>query len=125
MHLVDYKDNVSRFLGFTQKCLHSLLKLPSKLCSRNYSSHIDKVKLLAAQLIRDITRGNSLRKCLCDRRFSDSGFTDETRVIFLTAAEYLYDTSKLILTPDYAVKLSAACKLGQIFAVFIEKIMFF
>ena len=58
--------------------------------------------------------GSPVCKTFDDGSFSDSGFTDQDRIVFCTSAEYLDKTFSFRSAADKWIKLSARSELGQV-----------
>ena len=121
MHLVDNENDVSRRLDLVYKSEHPLLKLASELRSRNDGGEIDEIKLHTLEAIGNVARRYFLRKCLGNRGLTDTRLTYKAGVVFLSAAKYLDNSCKLVLSSDYTVKSAATGDLGKVLAIFIKK----
>ena len=58
------------------------LKFTAVLCSGNKSAHVKTPQRHVLQRTRHVPRANACCKTLNDRRFADSGTSDEDRIIF-------------------------------------------
>ena len=69
------------------------------------------------ELRRDFASCKPFRSALYDRRFSDTGFTDEDRIVLGAADENLHNPLNLIIPPDDRIELSFFGEFRQIPAV--------
>ena len=118
---VDDEDDVARRLDVLDQTLHARFKLTAELGSGNKRRQIEQVDFFVLQLIRNVGGGNLLRQRFRNRGFADTGFTDQTGVILLAAAEDLNQTRDFTVTSDHGIQLSLSCTCGQIDAVRIEE----
>ena len=99
MYLVNKQDNIAFCANFIDQSLHAAFKLSSELGTRDKSGHIQQIDFLIQQPEWYISRNNLLSNALCDRRFTDTGFTDQAGVILLAAGENLFDPVDFLSRP--------------------------
>ena len=80
-------------------------------------------QLLVAQGFWHITVHNAQSKPLGDRRFPDTGLTDQNRIVFRTAAQNLHCAPDFIIASNDRVDLTLTGALGQILRVFLERVI--
>ena len=125
MHLVDNENNVPCLLDLVDKTYHSRFKLSSELSARDECRHIHEIYLLSAKLEGYASVCYSLRESLCNSRFSDAGLAYKAGVVFLTAAEYLYNSLKLAISAYDPVKLSVSRSSCKIATIGVKELIFF
>ena len=91
-HFIDYR-------------LKALLKLALILGSSHQRTHIKRIYLLAAQILRNVTTHNTLCKALGYSGLTGTRLTDQHRIVLGTAAQNLKHPSDLLVTSYYRVKL--------------------
>ena len=117
MNLVDHQDRVAHLANLVEKAENARLKLSAELRSRNESGHIQKIDLLAAELVGNVSLNDAHGKRLGNGGLTHTGLTDQTGVVFLAAAKDLDHAHQLALASDDAVQASVSCVLRQISAV--------
>lgn len=80
----------SRF-DLIDQILHSALELAAKLCASHQGGQIQQINLFIHQLIGYIPICNPLRQPLGNGCFTDAGFPDQARIVFLAAVQDLDD----------------------------------
>ena len=81
------------------------------------SSAITRTSL---SIVRDLTSGDPQREALGDRRLTDTGLTDQDRVVLTPAAEDLDDLLDLRVAADHGVDAPVARVSGEVVAEVIE-----
>ncbi len=118
MNLVDEENNLSfRFHHFVDDRLKPLLKLPLVLGTRNERSHIERVELLAAEVLRHVTPHNTMCQPLGDGRLAGSRLPDKDWIVFCAPAQDLQYTTYLLVAADHRVELPAAGPLNQVYRI--------
>ena len=125
VHLVDHKNCIANSGNLTQKAEDTRLELSAELRSRNERGHIQKIYLFALQLVRNIAGCYTNSKRLGNGCFTNTGLTNETRVVLLSAAKNLNDTRELAITTDNLVEFPLSCILREIAAVCGQKLELF
>ena len=118
--LVNEEDNIPLLLDLVHKPLDTALELPAELRARNEGCQIKQMQFFVGQTCRDISGRHLQCKALGNRRLTNAGFTDQTRIVFRAAAEDLLNTIDLLITSNDPVNFSVACATGQISAVHIQ-----
>ena len=84
--LINEKNNVSiAIFYFLKNRFQTFLKFTTILRTGNKRSHIQSENLLILQSFRHITTNDSLCKAFHGRRFTDTGFTNQNRIILRLA----------------------------------------
>ena len=120
MDLVDEQDDVAGGLDLAEQALDALFKLAPELGPSHQGGQIQQIDLLVLQTGGHLAFGNALGQAFRDGGLAHTGFTDETGVIFLAAAEDLQRAVDFPVTADDAVGAAFPGFLGQVFAVGIQ-----
>jgi hypothetical protein len=69
---------------------------------------------LVLEHFRHVYRDDALGQTFDDRRFANSRFADQHRIVFSPAGENLYHSPDLLVPADHGIELSAPGLLGKI-----------
>ena len=75
------------------------------------------------QVFRYIAAFNTLRKSLRNSGFTNTGFTDQYRVIFTLTAQDADDITDFRITADDRVEFMCFCHLNQILAILLQRVI--
>ena len=120
MYLIDKQDNITLCTDFVNQSFNAALKLSSELGTRNQCGHIQQIDFLIQQTERYISRNNLLSNSFRNCRFTDTGFTNQTGIILLTAGQNLFHPVNFLITTDNPVHLATFCLFIQIDAEIIK-----
>ena len=121
VELVDEEDDLPRgALDLLQDRLETFLELAAVLRPREQRADVERPDALAFQALRYVTRDDSLREALDDRRLADAGVADEDRIVLRTAREDLDHATDLLVSPDHRVELALLGRLRQVAAELLE-----
>ena len=99
MKLIDKQDNISCGFYFFNNFLETFFKLAAVFSAGNNAAHIQRYQPLVLQCFRYIAFYNELGKSFHNGGFSDTRFTNEGRIIFITAAENLDNALHFLFPP--------------------------
>ena len=99
-----------------------LFKFATELGARQQRSHVQGQHPLALERIGHLARHNALRQAFHNRRLAHAGLADEHRVVFGAALQHLDGASNLVVAANHRVELARAGALGQVYAVFFERL---
>ena len=120
MQLVDEQDDVAPRADLLQHLLEALLEVAAVAGARNQRAEVEGVELLHVQRLGHVAVHDVLRQAFDDCGLSDTGLTDEHRVVLRAAAEHLHDALDLTLAPDDRVELLLASELREVAAELVE-----
>ena len=90
MNLIDEEDDFSFALGdFADNGLEAFFELALVLRPSDEGSHIERIDLLGAEVLRDIPTDDTEGKAFCNSRLTDTRLPDEDGVILRAAREDL------------------------------------
>ena len=121
MDLIDKEDDLRVLSHLTHHVLHSLLKLAAVLCARDHRGNVKRDDLLRAEVVRHVAFDYTLCKTFDHRRLTDTGFTDQTRIVLCAAGQDLNDPLRLFVASDDRVDLSGSRHLAEISAVCVKR----
>ena len=124
MYLVNHQDDVAAGLHLGDEALHPALKLAPELGPGHKGGQIQQINLFIHQLIGYIPICNPLRQPLGNGCFTDAGFPDQARIVFLAAVQDLDDALCLGLPSHHMVQAARARLFCQIEAVIFQKFLF-
>ena len=108
MNLIDHQNDVAAFLDLADETLHATFKLTAELGTGHQSRQVQQEDFLIPQLIGHITGGDPLGKALCNSSLTDTGFTDQARIILLPAVQDLDDTLRFHVAANDLIQLSVS-----------------
>ena len=124
VELVDEEDDLPRgALDLLQDRLETLLELAAVLRPREQRADVERPDALALQALRHVTRDDSLREALDDRRLADAGVADENGIVLRAAREDLDHAADLLVSPDHRVELALLRGLRQVAAELLERLV--
>ncbi len=121
MQLIDKQNDLSfTVLNFFENGLQSLLELTTVLRAGYQRAHIEGKDLLILQCLRNVTAYDTLRQAFDDRRFTNAGLTDQTRIVFRLTGQDTHDTTDLFITADDRIHLLRSGFFDQFGTVFLQ-----
>ena len=123
VNFIDEEDDLAFLLGnLLEHGLQALLELAAVLGTGQQCGHVERKHLLAFQRLRHFTVDDALRQALDDRSLAHARLADQHRVVLGTTLQDLNGTADLVVTADHWVKLARARTLGQVEAVFCQRL---
>src|SRR3990172_852920 len=121
VQLVDEKDDLSgRGQHLVLDGLEALLELASKLGAGHHFTHFQHQDALVEESLGDLGIHDALRQSFYDDGFSDTGLTDQHRVVLLATGENLDDSPDLFFPTHHRIELTLARQLGEVGSVFLQ-----
>jgi len=136
VHLIDKKDGIIFFFYGGNDVFEPFLEIASILGPGNQCSHIQQVDFNILEQLRDNMFVTSFPGLLiimdaqgqsfCYRRFTDTRFPYEQRVIFLSPTEYLHHPpADFIVSVNKRVNFTFSCQCRVIYRELGECFVFF
>ena len=122
MDLINDQNDISGFFDLVNESFHAAFKLAAELGSCHHGGHIQHINFLVQKLIGYLTVHDPLGKSFGNGGFTNTGLTDETGIILLTAVEDLNHTLSLRITAYNAVDLAFFGLSGQVQAVGFQEL---
>ena len=123
MQFVDEQDDVSVCGGdFLQDGFQAFLEFTAVFRACNQRAHVKSDNPFVLQGFRHVAAHDTRREPLHDGSLSDTGFTDEDRVVLGPAGEDLDCPADLVVAPDHRIQLVLAGGLGQIASIFLQRL---
>ena len=110
------------FGHITEHALEALFELTPIFRTGQQGGEIERQHALFLKPLGYGAVDNPLRKPFDNRRFTDTGFTDQHRVIFGASLQDLDRPTNFIIAPDYGVELALARALSQVDGVLAQGI---
>ena len=124
MQLIYEKNDLTiRLFYILKDGLEPLLKLAPILGSGHQSAHIKGKDLFVLKRTRNIATGYSLSKCFYNRSLTNTGLTDEHRVVLSLPRQNPDDITDLSISANYRIKLLTSGLLNQLCSVFVQSIV--
>ncbi len=120
MQLINEQNYVLILCKLIKNPLDTLLELSAILRPGYERCHIKRHNAFVEKYTRHLAFHYSQRKPFDNGRFSDTGLTDEHRVVLLAAAEDLCKTLYLHISADHRVQTVLLGCLCHVIAIFIE-----
>src|SRR5699024_3129368 len=97
---IDEQDDILTFLQLTDQLFHTLFKLAAHACICHKRCYIKDIYFLIHQLGRHSTFDDFECQSFCDGSFTDTGLTDQYRVVLVPSVQCLNDTPDFHVTAD-------------------------
>ena len=124
MQLINKEDNLAiALLNLSQNSFQTLFELTSVLGTGYQCTHIQRINLLVLQAIRYITLHNTLCQSFDNCGFTNTGFTDQYRIILRLTRKNTDNITNLCITADDRIHLLGPCLAYQIFCIFTQAII--
>ena len=125
VQLIDEEDDLAvGFFDFLQDGLEAVFKLAAKFGAGEHRAEVEGDDALVAQDVGDVAVDDAAGEAFDDGGFADAGLADEDRVVLGAAREHLDDAANLLVAADDRIELAAAGELGEVFGVFLERLVF-
>ena len=123
MQLVDEEDDLAvGVFDLLEQRLEAVFKLAAKLGAGDHAAEVERDDALVLEDFRHVAVDDAARESFDDGGFADAGFADEDRIILGPAREHLHHAANLLVAADDRVELALARQVGQVFAVFFERL---
>ncbi|MDH6595062.1 hypothetical protein M2165_004951 [Variovorax sp. TBS-050B] len=123
VELVDEDDGLSLVLReFVEHGLEPLLEFAAELGAREQRGHVEREHALALERVGHLARDDALRQAFDDRGLAHAGFADQHGVVLGAALQHLDRAADFLVAADHRVELAEACALGEVEAVFLERL---
>ena len=121
MDLVDEQDDLPFLLRkVIEHRLEPLLELTAELGACDQRSHVERQQALVLQALGHLAVDDALGQTLYDCGLSDTGFTDQHRVVLGPPLQHLHRPPDLIVAPDHRVEFALLGSLSQVDGVFLQ-----
>ena len=125
MDLIDEEDDlacaVDHFLDYS---FQAFLKFSLVLRACDQGSHIQGIYHLALEVLRDVAVDDLAGDSLRNRRLADAWFTNEDRVVLCPPAQYLEDTTDLVIPSDDGIEFSRGRLFIEVHGVLGKELQF-
>ena len=122
--LIDEEDDLTfALLDFFEDGFQSFLKFTSVFGAGHQSTHIQGKDGLVFQGIRNIAPDDTLSQTFYGCGFTNTGFTDEDRIVFRLTGKDTDHITDLRITADDRIQFLVSGFLHQILAVFVQGII--
>ena len=124
MELIDEQDDTAfGFFDLFQYCFQAFLELTTVFGSGDEGAHVQRKDRLVLQTFRHIPANDTLCQPFRDGRFTDTGLTNEHRVVLCFAGQDADHVSNLDISADNRVQFILSGSFYQICSVFCESIV--
>ncbi len=124
VELIDEQQDLAvAVFDLIENSLQSLLELAPVLCTCNEGAHIQRENLSVLQAVGHVPCDYSQGKTLGNGGLSDTGLTDENRVVLCLSGEDPDHVADLAVTADNRIQLSTASQVHQLLAVLSQNIV--
>src|SRR5690606_23920737 len=123
VELVDEEDDAALVLGdLLQHRLQALLEFATVLGTGEQRRHVERQHALALERLGHLVIDDALRQAFDDRGLAHARLADQHRVVLGAALQDLDGAADLVVAADHRVELAAASALGEVHAVFIQRL---
>ena len=124
VQLVDEEDDLAlRILDLLQHRLEPVFELPAVLGPGHQGAQVERDHPLVLQPLGHVAGGDALGQALGDRGLPHSGLADQDRVVLGAPAQHLDDPPDLLVAADDRVELPAACEIGEVAPVLLQRLV--
>ncbi len=121
---VDEEDNLAFGRGhFVDDGLQTFLEFALVLGTGHEGAHIERVYLLAAQVLGHVTADDTLRESFGDGRLARTGFADKHGIVLRASAKYLEHAANLLVTSDDRVELARPRTFVEVHGVLRQRVV--
>ena len=110
------------FSQVVQNAFQAFFKFATVFRAGNQSRQVQNQKAFVTQGFRYFAVNNALRQAFNNSGFTHTRLTNQHRVVFGTALQYLNGTTNFIITTDNGVELTVSGALSQVECVFFQSI---
>merc|ERR1719359_2035869 len=121
VHLIDEKNDVFIALDFIHELLQTLFELTTVLGTGDEETHVESHHALGVEGIRNVVGRDLLGETFGDGGLTDTGLTNQARVVLGTTTENLRDTHNLVDTADARVELTLFSLLGEVATELLQR----
>ena len=119
MHFVNKQnDFASGILNFLEHRFQAFLKFTAIFRASDQGTHIKRHQLFVLQAFGDVAIHNAQRQTFGNRGLTDTGFTDQHRVILSPARQHLHRAANFFVATNDRVDLTLLGGLRQIACIF-------
>src|SRR5271163_139321 len=125
VQLVNEQDHLPVGVGYVfQDRLQAVFKFAAVFRAGQHRSQIERNDSLVAKDLRHVAGDDAPREALDDSGLTDAGFADQYGVVLGAPRKHLDDTADLFIAADDGIKFSAPRQIGQVFRIFLERLIF-
>jgi hypothetical protein len=123
VQFVDEQDDLAFLLRqIVEHRLQALLEFAAKFRAGDERAHVERQNALVAQALRHFAVDDALRQALDDGGLADAGLADQHRIVLGAPLQDLDGAANLVVAADHRIELALARALGQVDAVFLERL---
>ena len=112
--LVDEQDDVPARTDLLEHLLEAFLEVTAVTGTGHERSQVQRVELLVLKRLGDVPAHDRLGQALHDCGLTDTGFTDQHRVVLGAPGEHLHHALHLAVAPDHGVQRGLARGGGEV-----------
>ena len=120
VQLVDEQDDVAAGVDLLEHLFQALLEVTAIAAAGHQRTQVEGVELLVLQRLGDLAVHDRLRQTLHDGGLTDTGLTDQHRVVLGAPGQHLHDPLDFLLAADDRVELALHRRRGQVAAELVE-----
>ena len=124
VQLVDEQNDLPfRLHDFVEHRLEAIFELAAVLGACDERAHVERDDLLVLQSLGHILIDDAPGQPFDDGCLADTRLADEHRIVLGAARQHLNDAANLLVAADHRIELAAARELGEVAAVFLERLV--
>src|SRR5262249_8045328 len=108
---------------FLQDGFEPLLEFAAIFGAGDHRAHVERKEFLVLEALRHVAIDDAQSEPLDDRSFADAGLADQYGIILRAPRQYLDGAADFLVAADDRIKLAVARGLGQIAAIFFQRII--
>ena len=123
VQFVNENNGLALVLGqVLEHVLQALLELATELGTGQQRGHVQAQHAFALERLWHLTGHDALRQAFDDGRFADTGLANQDGIVLGAALQHLDGAANFVVTANHRVELALARALGQVKAVFLERL---
>ncbi len=123
VQLVDEEDDLAvGVFDLLEHGLEAVFELAAVLGAGDHAGEVEGDDALVFEDLGDVAVDDAAGEAFDDGGLADAGLADEDGIVFGAAGEDLDDAANLFVAADDGVELALAGEVGEVFAVFFERL---
>ena len=118
--LIDEQDDVSAGADFLKHLLHALFEVTAVAGASHHRTEVQGVQVLVLQSLRNVAANNVLRQTFNNCGLTNTGLTDQHRVVLGAAGQHLHYPLNFLVPANYWIKFAVPGSLGEVTAILVQ-----
>src|SRR5262249_45082374 len=125
MQLINEQNDLAlRIFYFFQHSLQPVFEFAAILGAGQHGAQIKSDNALVLKDLRHVARNDALGQTFNNGSFAHARLTDQHRIVFGAPRKNLHYSANFFVASDNRIELSPASKLGQVFGIALQRLVF-